>query len=344
MTATPTLERPVDGRAAGCRRADAAPARRARLRPRLGVHRVLRRVRLGDRPGEADRQLVLLAPADRRVHPRPRHPAPRRVLVHRARHQVGGAVVARRGDVRVARTAAWAGSASGCSSVWSVPASGSSPTAWRSGSSATGSCACGLTAAALAGIYTVWSERPLLDRRALPARAALGRRGPRQHRRAPPAGGRPGADVAVGEHARHLRARLRVPRPAPPRPLARRATAVGRPRSDASSSGAAIAFAVVFVNPYGVELVTFPIDLLSRGDILSHIVEWQSPDFRQAWGVALAIWIVVFVVRAGPRAPPGHAPRPRRRGADAAARAVGGAQRRDRTAHRPAGRRPGVRP
>ena len=43
-------------------------------------------------------------------------------------------------------------------------------------------------------------------------------------------------------------------------------------------------------------LVTFPIELLSRGDILSHIVEWKSPDFRQAWGVALGIWIVVFVV------------------------------------------------
>ena len=52
----------------------------------------------------------------------------------------------------------------------------------------------------------------------------------------------------------------------------------------------------MFVNPYGVSLVTFPIELLSRGDILSHIVEWKSPDFRQAWGVALGIWIVVFVV------------------------------------------------
>jgi hypothetical protein len=59
--------------------------------------------------------------------------------------------------------------------------------------------------------------------------------------------------------------------------------------------GAAIAFAAVFVNPYGVGLVTFPIDLLSRGDILSHIVEWKSPDFRQAWGIALAFWIVVYV-------------------------------------------------
>ena len=57
----------------------------------------------------------------------------------------------------------------------------------------------------------------------------------------------------------------------------------------------AIAFAAVFVNPYGVGLVTFPIDLLSRGDILSHIVEWRSPDFRQSWGIALALWIGVYV-------------------------------------------------
>ncbi len=45
-----------------------------------------------------------------------------------------------------------------------------------------------------------------------------------------------------------------------------------------------------------MELVTFPIQLLQRGDILSHIVEWKSPDFRQTWGIALGLWIVVFVV------------------------------------------------
>jgi len=69
---------------------------------------------------------------------------------------------------------------------------------------------------------------------------------------------------------------------------------VGRERS--LLFGALIGFAAVFVNPYGVGLVTFPIELLSRGDILSHIIEWKSPDFRQAWGVALGIWIVVFLV------------------------------------------------
>ena len=58
---------------------------------------------------------------------------------------------------------------------------------------------------------------------------------------------------------------------------------------------AVIGFAVVFVNPYGVELVTFPIALLSRGDILSHIVEWKSPSFRDAWGIALAALTLSFM-------------------------------------------------
>src|SRR5262249_34677221 len=56
-----------------------------------------------------------------------------------------------------------------------------------------------------------------------------------------------------------------------------------------------VAFAATFANPYGIGLVTFPIELLSRGDILAHVIEWKSPDFRQSWGVALGIWIVVFV-------------------------------------------------
>ena len=44
---------------------------------------------------------------------------------------------------------------------------------------------------------------------------------------------------------------------------------------------------MAFVNPYGVELVTFPVALLSRGDILSHVIEWRSPDFRKIYGIAL---------------------------------------------------------
>lgn len=52
---------------------------------------------------------------------------------------------------------------------------------------------------------------------------------------------------------------------------------------------------VSLVNPYGLSLLTFPIELLSRGEILSHVHEWQSPDFRASWGIALGAWIAVFV-------------------------------------------------
>jgi hypothetical protein len=59
--------------------------------------------------------------------------------------------------------------------------------------------------------------------------------------------------------------------------------------------GAVIGFLASFVNPYGVSLVLFPIELLSRSEILSHVIEWQSPDFRSKWGIALALWICVFI-------------------------------------------------
>ena len=112
----------------------------------------------------------------------------------------------------------------------SARASACSRTASRCGWSATGSCACGITLAALAGIYTLWSERPLLigvlfflvllwvvevpD-------SLVGRH---------PMIVAAGAVLAVGERARHVRARLRVPRAAPARPLGRRRAARGTGR------------------------------------------------------------------------------------------------------------------
>ncbi len=154
--------------------------------------------------------------------------------------------------------------------------------------------ACGLTAAALAGIYTVWSERPLLIGVLFLLVLLWVVEVP---------------DSVVGRHplvvvpvlmwlwanthgtyqlgfaylGLHLLGRwLDGHRPWE-----------GRERTLLVS--AVIAFAAVFVNPYGAGLVTFPIQLLSRGEILSHVVEWKSPDFRQAWGIALGLWIVVFV-------------------------------------------------
>jgi len=154
--------------------------------------------------------------------------------------------------------------------------------------------ACGLTAAALAGIYTVWSERPLLigvlfllvllwvvevpdsivGRHPLVVVPVLMWLWANTHGT---------YELGFAYLGLHLLGRwLDGARPW-----------MGRERR--LLTGAAIAFAVVFVNPYGIDLVTFPIDLLSRGEILSHIVEWKSPDFRQAWGIALALWIGVYV-------------------------------------------------
>src|SRR3954471_17742583 len=154
--------------------------------------------------------------------------------------------------------------------------------------------ACGLTAAALAGIYTVWSERPLLfgvlfllvllwtvevpdsfvGRHPMVVVPVLMWLWANTH-----------GTYQLGFAYLGLHLLGRWLDGAPP----------WKARERTLLFGSVIAFAVVFVNPYGVELVTFPIDLLSRGEILSHIVEWKSPDFRQAWGVALGIWIVVFV-------------------------------------------------
>jgi len=51
-----------------------------------------------------------------------------------------------------------------------------------------------------------------------------------------------------------------------------------------------------FLNPYGLELVTFPVDLLRRGEALRGVIEWSSPDFHSTRGLAFALWIAVFVV------------------------------------------------
>jgi hypothetical protein len=67
--------------------------------------------------------------------------------------------------------------------------------------------------------------------------------------------------------------------------------------------GSALAFLVTFANPYGIDLVKFPVDLLERGDILRRVIEWGSPDFHEVSGMALGLWLVVFtfVVARGAR-------------------------------------------
>lgn len=58
----------------------------------------------------------------------------------------------------------------------------------------------------------------------------------------------------------------------------------------------AIAFGVLFLNPYGPALVLFPVELVTRGDALRNVIEWMSPDFHTVRGQAFLLWIVVFVV------------------------------------------------
>jgi hypothetical protein len=56
-----------------------------------------------------------------------------------------------------------------------------------------------------------------------------------------------------------------------------------------------VAFAVCFINPYGAALVTFPVHLLGRGDILKNVIEWRSPNFRSVQGLGFAGFLVVYV-------------------------------------------------
>jgi hypothetical protein len=59
--------------------------------------------------------------------------------------------------------------------------------------------------------------------------------------------------------------------------------------------GSTIAGALTFLNPYGPDLVFFPLHLLGRGDILRHVIEWASPNFHDVRGQSFLLWLAVFV-------------------------------------------------
>jgi hypothetical protein len=61
---------------------------------------------------------------------------------------------------------------------------------------------------------------------------------------------------------------------------------------------AAIALAACCLNPYGISLLTFPLELLSRGETLANVREWKSPDFHTLRGFLFGVWMVVFAVAA----------------------------------------------
>ncbi len=57
-----------------------------------------------------------------------------------------------------------------------------------------------------------------------------------------------------------------------------------------------ISVAVLMLNPYGIALITFPIELVGRGGVLQNVVEWRSPNFRDLPSAVYALWLVLFVV------------------------------------------------
>ena len=59
--------------------------------------------------------------------------------------------------------------------------------------------------------------------------------------------------------------------------------------------GSAVALVASAVNPIGIPLLTFPVHLLQRGDVLNQILEWKSPDFHSFIGILFAIWVAIFV-------------------------------------------------
>lgn len=68
-----------------------------------------------------------------------------------------------------------------------------------------------------------------------------------------------------------------------------------------------LAVGCCLVNPYGWKLLYFPIGLMLRGDVLTAILEWQSPNFRSTAGILFGVWITVaFVVIAKAGRRPSH--------------------------------------
>jgi hypothetical protein len=50
------------------------------------------------------------------------------------------------------------------------------------------------------------------------------------------------------------------------------------------------------LNPVGPTLLAFPVVMLARSDVLSHIIEWQSPDFGDLWARVFLLSALVSIV------------------------------------------------
>ena len=125
---------------------------------------------------------------------------------------------------------------------------------------------------------------------------------------------------------------FRVPRAAPDRPMGRRFAAVDAAVSARSPSRPPIGFVATFVNPYGRVARDLPgqSPVARRDPVARHRVAVARLP-REVGYRARAVDLRVRR-RGGARQPPGQPARPHRHRADAAARAVGVAQRRGRAA------------
>jgi len=59
--------------------------------------------------------------------------------------------------------------------------------------------------------------------------------------------------------------------------------------------GLVLGLTLALVNPYGIRLLLFPLDLVGRGEVLSAVIEWQSPSAKSVSGLALASWVAILV-------------------------------------------------
>ncbi len=53
---------------------------------------------------------------------------------------------------------------------------------------------------------------------------------------------------------------------------------------------------LAMVGPLGLDVVRFPIALLSRADVLTHVVEWKSPSFSEPWARIFLLQIAISVL------------------------------------------------
>jgi hypothetical protein len=58
----------------------------------------------------------------------------------------------------------------------------------------------------------------------------------------------------------------------------------------------AVGMAAAVVGPLGPKVLTFPIELLSRQDVLSQVVEWQAPTFESAGQRLFLVFVLVCVL------------------------------------------------